>query len=87
MAQSSTSSTTCPTLDALLSQSSQGMERPTICCCGRQECAYLEHNNAAVEGLERDLQSAAQIGQVGVGFLANGRQDSHLMFVVQLCIS
>ena len=34
------------------------------CCCGRAQCAYLEHNNAALEGLESDLRSAAQIGQV-----------------------
>ena len=40
------------------------MERPATCCCGRELCAYLEHNNAAMEGLEKDLQSAAQIGQV-----------------------
>ncbi|KAL2042089.1 hypothetical protein N7G274_005277 [Stereocaulon virgatum] len=38
-------------------------ERPATCCCGREVCAYLEHNNAAMEGLEKDLQSAAQIGQ------------------------
>ncbi len=34
------------------------------CCCGRAQCAYLKHNNAALEGLESDLRSAAQIGQV-----------------------
>lgn len=51
----------------LSSQSPRGMqmERAPRCCCGRSECVYLEHNAAALEGLERDLQSAAQIGQVG----------------------
>lgn len=39
------------------------MDTPS-CCCGRVNCAYLEHNNAAMEGLEKDLRSAAQIGQV-----------------------
>lgn len=34
------------------------------CCCGRPECAYLEHNNAALGGLERDLETAARLGQV-----------------------
>ncbi len=53
-----------PTLDSLLSQSLRCMDRPTECCCGRVRCAYLEYNNAALEGLERDLQNAAQIGQV-----------------------
>ncbi|KAI9706054.1 MAG: hypothetical protein M1836_005460 [Candelina mexicana] len=33
------------------------------CCCGRQECAFLKHNNAALEGLEKDVQTAAQLGQ------------------------
>jgi hypothetical protein len=34
------------------------------CCCGRSDCAYLEHNNVALEGLERDLEKAARLGQV-----------------------
>lgn len=37
---------------------------PLRCCCGRQSCAYLEHNTAALEGLERDVRTAAQLGQV-----------------------
>lgn len=66
MSQSAVPSAASATLDSLLTQSSLGMrgtERPT-CCCGRIHCAYLDHNNAALEGLEKDLQSAAQIGQV-----------------------
>lgn len=34
------------------------------CCCGRSDCAYLEHNNIALGGLERDLETAARLGQV-----------------------
>ena len=34
------------------------------CCCGRKECAVLEYNNAALEGLERDLDMAARLGRV-----------------------
>ncbi len=34
------------------------------CCCGKMECAYLKHNNAALEGLEKEVRTAAQIGQV-----------------------
>ena len=34
------------------------------CCCGRAECAYLKHNNQALDGLERNVQTAAQLGQV-----------------------
>ncbi|CAI7640125.1 unnamed protein product [Penicillium palitans] len=34
------------------------------CCCGRNDCALLEHNNVALEGLEKDLETAARLGQV-----------------------
>ncbi|CAG8146014.1 unnamed protein product [Penicillium nalgiovense] len=33
------------------------------CCCGRNDCALLEHNNVALEGLEKDLETAARLGQ------------------------
>ncbi|KAL9606987.1 MAG: hypothetical protein Q9167_008057 [Letrouitia subvulpina] len=33
------------------------------CCCGRNQCAYLEHNDIALRGLEKDLLRAAQAGQ------------------------
>ena len=60
-------------LDALLSQSASGMrgttERPTSCCCGIMHCAYLENNNAALQGLENQLENAARVGQVGACFL------------------
>jgi hypothetical protein len=36
------------------------------CCCGRKDCALLEHNNVALEGLEKDLETAARLGQVRV---------------------
>lgn len=34
------------------------------CCCGRRDCAYLEHNNVALGDLEKDLETAARLGQV-----------------------
>lgn len=34
------------------------------CCCGRDECAFLHHNQVALEGLEKDLDTAAKLGQV-----------------------
>ena len=67
MSHSSGATSVCTALDSLLTESTGGMkltDRKTVCCCGRSQCAYLEHNNAALEGLEKDLQSAAQIGQV-----------------------
>lgn len=36
------------------------------CCCGRDKCALLEHNNVALEGLEKDLETAARLGQVRI---------------------
>lgn len=83
MEHSSASSTASPRLDSLLSRSLQIMERPTSCCCGREHCAYLKYNIAAIEGLEKDLKGAAQIGQVGSGFLANRRR----IVVVILCFN
>lgn len=68
MDPSSASSPAAPGLDALLSHSCSKMrgstERPASCCCGNLHCAYLEHNNAALEGLENQLENAARIGQV-----------------------
>jgi hypothetical protein len=40
------------------------MARNLRCCCGQPACAYLEHNNAALGGLEKDLETAAKLGQV-----------------------
>ncbi|KAJ5273884.1 hypothetical protein N7478_009009 [Penicillium angulare] len=59
-----------------LPHSSDGNQYPSIpthyrapsslrCCCGRDDCALLEHNNVALEGLERDLETAAKLGQCG----------------------
>ncbi|KAG9778553.1 hypothetical protein HRR83_002768 [Exophiala dermatitidis] len=33
------------------------------CCCGRSECIYLEHNNTLLGGIEKDLETAARLGQ------------------------
>jgi len=34
------------------------------CCCGRTECAYLKHNCVALDDLEKEVRTAAQLGQV-----------------------
>lgn len=34
------------------------------CCCGRPDCAFLEHNDASLRGLEKDLETAARLGKV-----------------------
>lgn len=40
------------------------------CCCGRDDCALLEHNHVALEGLEKDLETAARLGQVRDDFFS-----------------
>ena len=40
-------------------------DRIPRCCCGRNHCAYLEYNDAALRSLEDDLRRAAEAGQVG----------------------
>jgi hypothetical protein len=38
----------------------------TACCCGRSSCVYLIHNNAVLSDLEKDVRTAAQLGQVSI---------------------
>ncbi|KAF2177659.1 hypothetical protein K469DRAFT_732291 [Zopfia rhizophila CBS 207.26] len=33
------------------------------CCCGSKDCPFLAHNSTLLEGLERDVHKAAQLGQ------------------------
>ena len=34
------------------------------CCCGREECAFLRHNCSVLLSVERDVHTAAKMGQV-----------------------
>jgi hypothetical protein len=34
------------------------------CCCGRTDCVYLKHNWVALDDLEKEVRTAAQLGQV-----------------------
>lgn len=34
------------------------------CCCGQPECAFLRENQLALEAVEKDLETAARLGQV-----------------------
>ncbi len=53
-------------VEALMQQSPSipGGRTNVACCCGRPSCAYLSHNNAALDDLEKDVRTAAQLGQV-----------------------
>ena len=55
-------------LDAIMSRANNthpsDLNTKLLCCCGRPECIYLENNNAVLGGIERDLETAARLGQV-----------------------
>lgn len=34
------------------------------CCCGREDCVYLRHNCTLLKSVERDVHTAAKMGQV-----------------------
>lgn len=70
-------------LEVLMLQSASIPDnRPSLaCCCGRPSCAYLSHNNAALDGLEKDLRTAAQLGQVRIP--VDPRLQFHLFCTTQ----
>ncbi|KAE8144714.1 hypothetical protein BDV25DRAFT_166201 [Aspergillus avenaceus] len=51
------------------------------CCCGRDDCAFLQHNTVALEGLEKDLATAARLGQALLhrheSYMAEAEEDRH----------
>ncbi|KAK5702726.1 hypothetical protein LTR97_003672 [Elasticomyces elasticus] len=51
-----------------LGASSIPYQRP-VCCCGNEACVYLKQNATAVTALERDVRTAAQLGQARAGGL------------------
>ena len=62
------------------SDSPDGREARMHCCCGRLDCAYLEHNVKALSVIERDLDRAANLGQVRALHL-----HEHFYFLASLC--
>uniref|UniRef100_A0A2D3V3L8 Uncharacterized protein n=1 Tax=Ramularia collo-cygni TaxID=112498 RepID=A0A2D3V3L8_9PEZI len=38
-------------------------QRTATCCCGNASCAYLQHTTSVLEGLERDVCTAATLGK------------------------
>lgn len=37
---------------------------PLRCCCGSEACVALRHNCEVLEGVEKDVHTAAKLGQV-----------------------
>ncbi|EEP77268.1 predicted protein [Uncinocarpus reesii 1704] len=51
------------------------MDQPEVkCCCGRDDCAYLQHNRTALENLEKDVDTAARLGHALLG-----RHESYMV--------
>ncbi|KZM22151.1 uncharacterized protein EKO05_0003818 [Ascochyta rabiei] len=46
-----------------MSTTSAGAIPGPRCCCGSSDCAFLAHNGRLLDGLERDVSKAAQLGQ------------------------
>lgn len=34
------------------------------CCCGNTDCVYLKHNCSVLDSVEKDVHTAAKLGQV-----------------------
>ncbi|XTI92759.1 hypothetical protein V2W45_1472271 [Cenococcum geophilum] len=53
------------------------------CCCGRTDCPFLAHTGTLLEGLERDVQTAARLGQALLvrheAYMADAEQERLLM--------
>ncbi|KAF1998678.1 hypothetical protein P154DRAFT_523959 [Amniculicola lignicola CBS 123094] len=53
------------------------------CCCGNVNCAFLAHNSTLLEGLERDVSKAAQLGQALLvrheAYVADSEQERRQM--------
>jgi hypothetical protein len=44
------------------------------CCCGRTDCAFLKHNCSALDDLEKEVRTAAQLGQVRAFLVLRGSE-------------
>ncbi|KAF2868720.1 hypothetical protein BDV95DRAFT_500094 [Massariosphaeria phaeospora] len=53
------------------------------CCCGSKDCAFLAHNGMLLEGLERDVSKAAQLGKALLqrheAYVADSEQERERM--------
>ncbi|KAH8199951.1 hypothetical protein TruAng_005890 [Truncatella angustata] len=41
---------------------------PLKCCCGSAECVFLRHSNSILDSVEKDVHTAARMGQVRLPF-------------------
>ncbi|KAF2681027.1 hypothetical protein K458DRAFT_344246, partial [Lentithecium fluviatile CBS 122367] len=50
-------------METAIARNSNSSSSIPQCCCGSSNCAFLVHNGKLLEGLERDVSKAAQLGQ------------------------
>ncbi|KAJ4384381.1 hypothetical protein N0V85_008358 [Neurospora sp. IMI 360204] len=51
-------------MDSNGDNSAQGAQPSAMrCCCGREDCVYLRHNCTRLKSVERDVHTAAKMGQ------------------------
>jgi hypothetical protein len=53
-----------PTVDDVVEASTKTPD-PMQCCCGSPACVFLKHNCTVLESVEKDVHTAARMGQVG----------------------
>lgn len=41
------------------------------CCCGNTDCRFLRHNCSVLDSVEKDVHTAARLGQVGHRYFAS----------------
>ncbi|KAK5171118.1 uncharacterized protein LTR77_004262 [Saxophila tyrrhenica] len=66
-------------LDSYQQNDSDHIPRPA-CCCGNEACAYLRHNQSALDGLEKDVSTAARLGKA-----CRMRTDERKMLGIRAC--
>lgn len=49
-------------LEALVA--SAGQPDALQCCCGKTDCVFLKHNCSVLDSVEKDVHTAARLGQV-----------------------
>lgn len=53
---------------------------PMKCCCGRVDCVFLKHNYAVLDSVEREVHTAARMGQVSLPLLVDSPYPRQSLF-------
>ncbi|KAH6667048.1 hypothetical protein F5X68DRAFT_53995 [Plectosphaerella plurivora] len=50
-------------IPSAIAGASQGPTPDLRCCCGRDDCAFLKYSNTVLDSVEKDVHTAAKLGQ------------------------